>query len=113
LAPLILLLAGGGALAHHGWSWTLDEDFELSGTIEEIYLGNPHAALKVMAEDGLWQVELAPAAATARSGFVEGVASIGDPVTASGHRSADPGEKRMKAEAITVAGTTYVVYPNR
>ena len=47
------LIAGGAgaALAHHGWDWTSDEDFVLEGKIEEIYLGNPHAALKVMAED--------------------------------------------------------------
>ena len=30
-APLV----AGHALAHHGWAWTQDETFELSGTIVE------------------------------------------------------------------------------
>ena len=80
--------------------------------IEEIYLGNPHAALKVMAEGNLWSVELAPPSRTAAAGFVEGVAAAGDTVTAHGHRSKDPAEYRMKAERITIDGVHYDVYPN-
>jgi hypothetical protein len=108
------LVAGGAgaALAHHGWAWTLDEDFVLEGTIEEIYLGNPHAALKVTADGNLWSVELAPPSRTAAAGFVEGVAAAGDTVTAHGHRSKDPAEYRMKAERITIDGVHYDVYPN-
>jgi hypothetical protein len=100
------------ALAHHGWSWASQEDFVLTGTIEEIYLGNPHAELKVMSEGALWTVELAPPGRTAAAGFVEGVASVGDAVTAYGHRSNDPDETRMKAERIRVNDVNYDVYPN-
>lgn len=106
-------LVAGSAAAHHGWSWTSDEDFTLTGTIADIYLGNPHAALKVEAADGLWDVDLAPPSATARAGFVEGAAKIGDEVTAYGHRSRDANERRMKAERIVVDGKTYDVYPSR
>jgi hypothetical protein len=114
LIGAVLIVAGAGvALAHHGWGWTLDEDFVLEGKIEEIYLGNPHAALKVMSEGNLWQVELAPPSRTAAAGFVEGVAKVGDDVTAHGHRSRDPNEYRMKAERITVNGVNYDVYPDR
>jgi len=100
------------ALAHHGWSWASDEDFVLTGSIVEIYLGNPHASLKVMSEGEVWTVELAPPARTAAAGFVEGVAAVGDEVTAHGHRSNDAAETRMKAERITVNGVSYDVYPN-
>ncbi len=108
------LIAGGAgaALAHHGWAWTSDEDFVLEGKIEEIYLGNPHAALKVMAEGNVWSVELAPPSRTAAAGFVEGVAKAGDDVTAYGHRSKDMNEYRMKAERIRINGVNYDVYPN-
>ncbi|HET7715244.1 MAG TPA: DUF6152 family protein [Bauldia sp.] len=108
------LFAGGAAaaLAHHGWDWTLDEDFVLDGTIEEIYLGNPHAALKVTSGGNLWQVDLAPPSRTAAAGFVEGVAKVGDAVTAYGHRSKDMNEYRMKAERIRINGVNYDVYPN-
>lgn len=105
--------ASTAALAHHGWSWTTDGDFVLTGTIADIYLGNPHAVLKVQAEAELWTVELAPPRQTAAAGFVEGIAALGDEVIAQGQRSADPKELRMKAERITLKGVNYDVYPAR
>lgn len=102
------------ALAHHGWAWTDDEPFELTGTIEEIYIGNPHVTLKVRAEDGLWHVDLAPLARTLRAGFEEGVANVGDTATCLGFRSSDPDDRSMKAARVTVNGAaSYDVYPNR
>jgi hypothetical protein len=101
------------AWAHHGWSWTVEEQSELTGTIQEIFLGNPHAVLSVEAADGLWTVELAPPRATRASGFDENAAKVGDEVTAIGNRSADPNEKRMKAVRIIVNGKTFDVYPDR
>ncbi|HEX2257824.1 MAG TPA: DUF6152 family protein [Afifellaceae bacterium] len=106
-------LVAGHAVAHHGWAWTDDEPFELTGTIEEIYLGNPHATLSIRAEDGVWDVDLAPPRRTAQSGFVEGVAEPGDDVTAYGYRSRDENERRMKAARIVIDGDTYDVYPER
>lgn len=112
IAALAAMLATSAA-AHHGWEWTEDEEFELTGTIEEIYLGNPHAHLKVQAEDGLWDVDLAPPGPTQRAGFDEEAARVGDAVTAIGFRSRDEDERRMKAARIIVNGRTYDVYPNR
>ena len=101
------------AYAHHGWSWTVDEQSELTGTIEDIYIGNPHAVLMVAADDGSWTVELAPPSRTRAAGFDENAAKIGDEVTAIGNRSADQNEKRMKAVQLVVNGTTYDIYPDR
>jgi len=101
------------AFAHHGWSWTVEEQSELTGTIEDIYIGNPHAVLMVAAEDGSWTVELSPPARTRAAGFDENAAKVGDEVTAIGNRSADPNEKRMKAVQIVVNGKTYDIYPDR
>ena len=55
LAAVLGLAAPAAALAHHGWSWTEDEETRLSGTIEEIRLGNPHAQISLRAEDGVWR----------------------------------------------------------
>ena len=44
------LLAGGlsgVALAHHGWRWAEDGNFELTGVIKAVRLGNPHGLVTV------------------------------------------------------------------
>jgi hypothetical protein len=115
-AVLAAGLAAGFALpatAHHGWSWTESGFFQLEGTITDIFIGNPHATLDVDVEGTIWRVELAPLGPTTAAGFVEGVASVGDEVTAIGNRSVDPNEMRMKAVRIIVNGATYDVYPDR
>jgi hypothetical protein len=113
LGAALLALVALPAFAHHGWAWTEQGFFELTGVIKEIYLGNPHATLDVDAEGEVWRVELAPPGPTAAAGFVEGVAKPGDEVIAIGSRSADPNEKRMKAVRLIIGGTTYDVYPGR
>ena len=112
-AGLLATVLVATAWAHHGWSWTVEEQSELTGAIQEIFLGNPHAVLSVEAEDGLWTVELAPPSRTRAAGFDENAAKIGDQVTAIGNRSADPNEKRMKAVQLVVNGKTYDIYPDR
>lgn len=112
-AMAALGMIGSVAQAHHGWAWADEEKFELAGSIEEIFIGNPHAVLKVEAEDGLWTVELAPPSRTRASGFDENAAKAGDQVTAIGNRSSDHAEKRMKAVQLVVNGKTYDIYPDR
>jgi hypothetical protein len=108
------LLLVTGAYAHHGWSWAEADQVELSGTIREISMAPPHPTLRVETQnDGLWLVELGNPRQTQRSGFVEGVAKVGDQIVALGNRSLDRSEKRMKAVRITVAGKVYDIYPER
>jgi hypothetical protein len=110
--PAILSM-GLPAVAHHGWSWTQDGFFELTGIIRKVYIGNPHSMIDVDVEGEIWRVELAPPSATARAGFTEESAKAGDEVIAVGNRSREETEKRMKAVRITVNGKTYDVYPGR
>lgn len=101
------------ALAHHGWRWAEDGQFELTGLIREIYIGPPHGILEVDVEGEMWRVELGPPARMRGAGLEEGKLRAGQEVLASGHRSKDHSENRMKAERITVAGVVYDMYPNR
>ena len=101
------------AFAHHGWAWTEDDPFSLTGTIEEIFIGNPHVTLKVRAEDGVWDVDLAPLSRTLNAGFNESAAKVGDTVTGIGFRASDHMQRHMKAARVIVNGKTYDVYPDR
>jgi len=113
LSGLALALLAPAAAAHHGWAWTEDEPFKLTGVIEHIYIGNPHVTLKVRAGDGVWDVDLAPLSRSLRAGFNEDAAKIGDEATLIGFRARDHGQLHMKAARVIVNGKTYDVYPDR
>jgi len=111
LAALMLSIAP--ALAHHGWAWTADGFFELTGIVKEVYVGNPHATLDVDVEGVVWRIELAPPGPTTSAGFTEETAPAGTEIKAIGNRSQDETEPRMKAVRIVVNGKNYDVYPAR
>ena len=103
-----------GAAAHHGWSWAEAEQQELRGTVREVYVGQPNPTLRVeVPGDGLWLVELGNPNQTARAGFDENSARVGDAVLAIGNRARERGERRMKAVRLQVRDRTYDIYPER
>ena len=102
------------ALAHHGWSWAVDEQSELRGIVKSVSMAPPHPSLHVTAADGKeWLVDLANPNQTERSGFTAASAKAGDAVVVLGNRSKDKSQLWMKAVRITVAGKTYDLYPER
>ena len=108
-----LLLLTLPALAHHGWSWTEDGNFELTGVISAARLGNPHGRLTVQVEDEQWLVEVGQPWRNERAGLTDQLLAPGVEITAVGHRSADSDEKRLKAERLRIDGQEYVLYPDR
>lgn len=100
------------AIAHHGWNWTQDEQTEMTGTITSIYIGPPHPRIEITTEDGPWTVDFGNPRQTLAAGFVEGSASVGDQVLVRGHRSADTGEKLIKAVRATINGQQFDFYPD-
>jgi len=108
-----LMLSVAPALAHHGWAWTEDGFFELTGIVTDVYVGNPHATIDVDVEGVVWRVELAPPGPTTSAGFTEETVPAGTEIKAIGNRSQDETEPRMKAVRIIVNGTNYDVYPAR
>jgi hypothetical protein len=102
----------GSALAHHGWSWAEAGMIELTGTISAITIAPPHPIIEVDAEGEIWTVELGNPGLTERSGFVEGVAEVGEEIIALGNRAQD-GSTRMKAVRITIGEDVYDIYPDR
>lgn len=106
-------LHGGGAVAHHGWAWATDEQFEITGTITEVQLGNPHGELTLEADGEEWTAEIGQPWRNDRAGLTESLLAVGTEITVSGHRAADPERKVVKAEKVIIAGETYRLYPDR
>ena len=114
IGALILALSAVPAFAHHGWAGNLDEEFEISGTVEKpLSLAGPHATMKIRAEGQVWDLTLAPPARTDAAGLKEGIIPVGAMVTIHGHRNRDPKRFEIKTERITWNGRTFNVYPDR
>ncbi|HEX6141390.1 MAG TPA: DUF6152 family protein [Geminicoccaceae bacterium] len=113
LGAAMTLGLGRSALAHHGWRWTQDGNFELTGIIRAVRLGNPHGLLEVDADGEGWTVEVGQPWRNERAGLKDDMLVPGVEITASGHRAANPDEKRMKAERVTIDGQLYELYPDR
>lgn len=100
--------------AHHGWAGHLEEEFELTGTVERgVSLAGSHATMQIRVDGKLWDLTLAPPARTERSGLKEGVIPAGAKVTIHGHRNRDPKRLEVKTERVTWNSRTFDVYPDR
>jgi len=98
--------------AHHGWGWTTDEEFELSGVVRSVPHGNPHGTMVLATKSGVWTVETGQPWRNDQAGVTQ-LLKAGTTLTVHGHRSARPGELLMKAERIIIAGKSYNLYPDR
>ncbi|MBT0959544.1 DUF6152 family protein [Denitromonas iodatirespirans] len=113
LALLAGLVLASGAWAHHGWRWASDQEFELSGTITAVRLGNPHGELTLDADGERWEVEVGQPWRNQRAGLTEDLLRVGTRITAHGHRASDPARRVMKAERIVIDDKSYNLYPDR
>lgn len=109
LALILPNLAG----AHHGWAWATNEEFEITGRITEVQLGNPHGEVTIEVDGELWVVEVGQPWRNEQAGLTEELLSEGREITAHGHRSARPDERLVKAERVVIDGKSYNLYPDR
>jgi hypothetical protein len=106
LVAALLILPALPALAHHGWRWTGNGEFELTGRIMAAKLGNPHGLLSVEANGEVWTVEVGQPWRNAEAGVTDAMLAPGSEIVARGHRSADPAQLVMKAERLVIDGQT-------
>lgn len=99
--------------AHHGWGWATDQEFEISGKIVNVRLGNPHGEVTIDAQGEKWVVEVGQPWRNQRAGLTDEMFSVGRTITVHGHRSAKQGERLVKAERVVVDGKSYNLYPDR
>lgn len=112
-AVLAAFLAASTAQAHHGWAWATGEEFEITGTITAVRLGNPHGEVTIDVDGEAWIVEVGQPWRNDRAGLSKELLSDGREITVHGHRSAKEGERLVKAERIVIDGKSYELYPDR
>ena len=114
---LITLLTGvlltQAVWAHHGWGWATEEEFQLTGEITAMRLGNPHGELTLDVKGDKWIVEVGQPWRNEKAGLTQKLLSKGQVITAHGHRSAKKGQRLMKAERVVINGKSYNLYPDR
>ena len=114
MALSALMLSVLPVAAHHGWGGNSQEEFELTGTVEQaVSLAGPHATMKVRAQGQVWDITLAPPARTQAAGLNEKAIPAGAQVKIHGHRNSDPKRFEVKTERVTWNGKTFNVYPDR
>jgi hypothetical protein len=101
------------APAHHGWGWATAEEFELTGQIASVKLGNPHGEVTIDVKGEKWIVEVGQPWRNEKAGLTPKLLSKGRTITAHGHRSAKAGQRLMKAERVVIDGKSYNLYPDR
>jgi hypothetical protein len=111
LSAALMLIESAGA--HHGWGWATDEEFEISGTITKVKLGNPHGQVTIDVDGAAWLIEVGQPWRNAQAGLSDELLKVGQTITVHGHRSAKQSERLVKAERVVIAGKSYNLYPDR
>lgn len=107
-----ILVAAPMAMAHHGWRWTEDGKFEITGLVAETKLGNPHGIVKLDVEGKIWTIEVGQPWRNKRAGLTDAMFAKGAEITFVGRRSAKASERVVKALRVRIKGKNYDLYPN-
>ncbi len=113
LAMAVFGFVSATARAHHGWGWATDEEFEISGSIVDVRLGNPHGEVTIDSKGEKWVVEVGQPWRNQDAGLIDDMFSVGRTITIHGHRSAKQDERLVKAERVIIDGKDYNLYPDR
>ena len=103
-----LLLLSSLATAHHGWGG-YKERMEITVTVTELVLRNPHDRLLAVDVDGTeWNLLLAPPARNRRFGFSEESVSVGDELELYGQKH--PSREEIKVHCLYREGELIYTY---
>ncbi len=103
-----MILATSAVYAHHGWGG-YKERLEITVTVTELILRNPHDRLLAMDAEGTeWNLLLAPPARNRRFGFSEASVSVGDTLELYGQKH--PRRDEIKVHCLYRAGELIYTY---
>ena len=107
LAAGLILAFAAPAIAHHGWgSYDASKPLTITGQIKHSTYQYPHVHVMIDHEGNTWEITLAPPSRMEARKAVLAVVKEGNTMADYGYAStARPHE--MRAERITVNGTTY------
>ncbi len=106
--PPMVFLAIPSALAHHGWA-SYKEDIEITLTVKELKLGNPHDRLIATDAEGKeWNLLMAPPARNRRFGFDETTVNVGQEIELFGQRH--PTRREIKVHCLFRKGIVVYTY---
>ena len=104
----VMILAASAVYAHHGWGG-YKERLEITVTVTELILRNPHDRLLAMDAEGTeWNLLLAPPARNRRFGFSEASVSVGDALELYGQKH--PRRDEIKVHCLYRAGELIYTY---
>lgn len=101
------LLAGGAALAHHGWgSYDAQNPITITGPVKTLDFANPHVQIRIDHQGKTWDLTLAPPFRMQARGVLSEVIAVGAPVTAYGYPSR-VNATEMRAEWLEANGARF------
>lgn len=107
IAIALVLIAVGGATAHHSFTATYDTEksVDMEGVVQELLWRNPHSFLRidVKGSDGAvkrWSLEWGSISQLSKSEVTRTTLKIGDVVKVSGQPARDPSSMRILLQAI-------------
>ena len=114
VATALVLGLGPTVSAHHGWAGYQTTEFNLEGSVvRDVTSDGAHSSMQIRVGTQVWDLTLAPPAATTRAGLKSGIIPVGATVSINGHRHVDPKRFEVKTERVTWNGKTFNVYPGR
>jgi hypothetical protein len=105
------------ALAHHSFAaaYNLQNPIEITGSIVDVRLTNPHShffvdIVNAKGETEHWKIEAGTPSGMIRNGYSPKIIKKGDIVTIKGFRARDDSTNGMLRELVTSDGTVYGMF---
>jgi hypothetical protein len=117
---LLAVITSLSASAHHSFAaaYNMENPIEITGTIVNVRLTNPHSYffLDVKTDKGeveRWSFEAGTPSGMIRGGYSDKVIKTGDTVTISGFRARDESTNGMLTKLVTAEGKEYGMFGPR